>query len=1129
MHEQAFKNIYENHTGVKKLLGDIQTSNKESKNDKYHLSGLKGSSKSMLSYHIGKSTGNPQMIILQDKEAAAYFFNDLEVLAGGKEAVLFFPSSYKRIQTYDAEGNTDQASLILRTEILDKLKKNTNKQIIITYPEAIIEKVASKSNLETNTLPLKTGENINIEFITEVLTEYNFKRVDFVYEPGQYSIRGSIVDIFSYSGEYPYRIDFFGEEIESIRTFDITSQLSIAKFNEIAILPDIQTKLDASNATTLFRFMPQNTVIWCIDLMFTLERIDELHQKLIDSVDAETDKINKNNSLFVFREEIEADLSNLAVIEMSNTPYFSEIKNSYRFNTESQIKFQKNFDLLKSFLEKNTEENYQNIFLSQDKNQIERLHAIYEKEDENGIKLFDGILCILHEGFTDHDLKISVLTDHQIFDRYHKFRLKDSSQSEAKEIMTLKEIHDLHPGDYVVHVDHGIGKFGGLQKIEIEGKFQEAIRLVYKDNDILFVSIHSLHRISKYRGKDGAPPKIHKLGSGIWQRQKLKTKSKVKDIAKELIKLYAKRKAEKGFAFTKDSYLQYELESSFLYEDTPDQYKATNDVKKDMESKVPMDRLICGDVGFGKTEVAIRAAFKAVADSKQVAVLVPTTILALQHYNTFRERLADFPCTTEYISRLKNRQSQKEITKKISEGKVDILIGTHRIISKDIQFKDLGLLIIDEEQKFGVSVKEKLKQLKVNVDTLTLTATPIPRTLQFSLMGARDLSIINTPPPNRYPIFTELHPFHEEIIQDAIEYEIKRHGQVFFIHNRVQNIYEVESLINRLCPGVKTIVAHGQMEGPKLEKTMLSFIQGEYDVLVATTIIESGLDIPNVNTIIINNAHHFGLSDLHQLRGRVGRSNKKAFAYLLSPPPRVLTKEARQRLAAIENFSELGSGFNIAMQDLDIRGAGNLLGGEQSGFIADIGLETYQRILDEALFELKEEEFKDLFEDQKDDDNRNDHAYVQDCQIDTDFELLFPEEYIENIAERIRLYRELDNIQDNEQLVKFKTSLVDRFGEIPRQTHELLNIVELRWIAIRLGIEKIILKKDTMICTFISNQESPFYQSKKWQSVILYMQKHPKKCSLKEKGSKLTLYIRKIKDVQSAISTLENIERIENK
>ena len=1080
--------------------------------EKIHLHGLIGSSKTILIANLFANLSDNFIILLNDREEAAYFFDDLNNL-GFVGQTLFFPSSFKRSVQY---GEPEQENIVQRTEVLNQLSLKENPVIVITYPEAVIETVISVESLEKNTLRVKVGDNISTDFINEFLYEYGFERVDFVYEPGQFSIRGSIVDVFSFSNEDPFRLDFFGDEVESIRTFSIDDQISKETMQSITIVPNIQNGNIDTSRVSLVEFASEKTIWFGNDLTQFFAHVSEIYRQTI-LAKAEEENIRES---IITGQTLKKQLDIATVCEFGFDLAFSSTF-ELKFSNSKQPVFNKNFDLLAANLDEQIKNGYEILILSTQEKQIERLQAIFK--DINAKVKFQPLNFILHEGFIDHDLKICCYTDHQIFERYHRFNLK--SRRAQREAISLKELNKLHPGDYVVHIDHGIGKFAGLVKTEVNGKFQEAMRLVYRDNDSLLVSIHSLHRISKYKGKEGAEPKINKLGTGAWQKMKNRTKSKVKDIARELIALYAQRKAEKGFAFSPDTYLQTELEASFIYEDTPDQEKTTIAVKEDMERVIPMDRLVCGDVGFGKTEVAIRAAFKAVADSKQVAVLVPTTILALQHFKTFSDRLTDFPARIEFVSRLKPAAEIKQTLKELEAGKIDIIIGTHRLVSKDVKFKDLGLLVIDEEQKFGVSVKEKLKRFKVNVDTLTLTATPIPRTLQFSLMGARDLSIIQTPPPNRYPIVTEVHGFNEQLIREAITYETERNGQVFFIHNRVQNIYEVEATVKRIVPGVKTAVGHGQMDGPKLEKVMLGFINGDFDVLIATTIIESGLDIPNANTIIINHAQNFGLSDLHQLRGRVGRSNKKAFCYLLAPPLSTVNAEARRRLKAIEEFSDLGSGFNIAMQDLDIRGAGNMLGAEQSGFIADIGFETYHRILNEAIQELKQEEFKDVFAEEE---QQNSQAFlnikfVNDCQIDTDLELLLPDDYVPGTSERMLLYRELDNMENEEQIELFKRGLIDRFGKMPKETRELIDVVKLRWKAIELSIERIILKNGKMICYFITDPESPFYQTKAFVNIVQFVQNSSYNGKMKEQNQKLTLTFPNIQNIEMAEYILKEI------
>ena len=1086
------------------------------------LKGLVGSSKAFVSAAVFTSVPGLHFHILPDQESAAYFYNDLEQILNDrdveteKKQVLFFPSSFKK--TFDS-GQKDNLGLLSRTEILNRLHSRSRKFIIVTYPEALSEKVVNKKFLEKNTLKLKSGEAVSLEFVLDLLIEYEFERADFVIEPGQFSLRGGLIDVYSFSGDHPYRIEFEGDKVASIRTFDPVNQLSIEKKEEISIIPDIRINRERRiKYDSLFSFLPENTVIWSEDIRYTADILDK----------------NEDANLFLPGPEFLEEIGRFRLIEYGKN-FYSGTSNPIRYIMSPQPSFNKNFDLLFADLQQNDADGLKNILLADNPKQAERLESIlddiqvkkqeYEKDlpvdvtrDALRVTRYDLQTTInfpLHEGFIDKDLKIACYTDHQIFERYHRFHLRDGYVS--KEALTLKELYDLRPGDFVTHIDHGIGRFDGLEKIINDGKEQEAIRLIYKNNDILYVSIHSLHRISKYVGKEGSAPVLNRLGSDSWNKLKNKTKSRVKDIARELIRLYAERRAATGVACSPDTYMQTELEASFIYEDTPDQLKATLDVKKDLEAEFPMDRLICGDVGFGKTEIAIRAAFKMVAESRQVAILVPTTILALQHYKTFSERLHDFPCKVDFISRFKSAREQSQILEELKNGKIDILIGTHRLLSKDIKFKDLGLLIIDEEQKFGVSSKEKIKHFKINVDTLTLTATPIPRTLQFSLMGARDLSIINTPPPNRYPVQTEIHPFREEVIREAIQYEISRGGQVFVVNTRIQNITEVAGMIQRMVPKAKIAIAHGQMDGKKLEKVMVDFIEGDYDVLVATTIIESGLDISNVNTIIINDAHQYGLSDLHQLRGRVGRSNKKAFCYLLSPPMSSLTEEARKRLRAIEEFSDLGSGFNIAMRDLDIRGAGNILGAEQSGFISEIGFDMYQKILDEALLELKEQDFKEVFREELSKD------FVKECQIETDLEILIPDDYITNITERLSLYKELDSLGSEYELLQFQGKLEDRFGHVPEQTLALLDTIRLRWLAKKIGFEKLILRNNRLACYFISNEDSPYFQSPQFTAILEYIKTNPTNCRMKEDKNRLMLIFRETGKVKYALETLEQI------
>jgi len=1083
------------------------------------LKGLHASVKAVLSSVLINEIGKPHVFILSNKDNAAYFQNDLKRLLPDDE-ILFFPSSYKRSVLKKEVIKPDEGSVIMRTEVLNKTSAN-KPFFVVTYGDALLEKVPDKKHLKKNTLDLKKGEEVPVDFIIEILREYGFEKTDFVYEPGQFALRGSILDVFSYADDLPYRIDFFDNEIESIRTFDTVTQLSEKKLDKISVVPDIHNRTGKENKISFFDFIDDNTCIWSDD--FTL---------FFDKINHTAEEIDNSGDLISYKDTLNR-FTAFKTLEFAGKSFFKNAE-IFSFDTEEHINLNKDFKQFAAQLIKYKKQGYENYIISDNKAQIERLkdilssQEITESVNDNytGISVKDSFVFaegILSGGFIDNDLKINCYTEHQIYGRDHKYVLRGATYYKNKETLTLKELNSLQPGDFVVHSDHGIGRFGGLQTVNAEGKLQEVVRLVYKDNDILLVNIHNLHKISKYKGKEGKQPKVYKLGSAAWQNMKKKTKSRVKDIARELIALYAKRKQEKGFAFSPDTYLQYALESSFMFEDTPDQRKAAEAVKKDMESDVPMDRLVCGDVGFGKTEVAIRAAFKAVADNKQVAVLVPTTVLALQHFKTFSERLKNFPCTVDFLSRLKSPSEQKETLRKTASGETDIIIGTHRLVSKDVKFKDLGLMIIDEEQKFGVAVKEKLKALKVNVDTLTLTATPIPRTLQFSLMGARDLSIINTAPENRYPIHTELHRFDKKIIKDAVDYEYRRNGQVFFIHNRIDTIYETESLINRLLPYVKTAVVHGRMKPADVEKIMTGFVNGDYDVLIATTIIESGLDIPNANTIIINGAHNFGLSDLHQLRGRVGRSDKKAFCYLLAPPLSSLTEEARQRLRAVETFSELGSGFNIAMQDLDIRGAGNLLGGEQSGFIADIGFENYHKILDEAVRELREEEFKELFDKNKNGEvstDDSDFIFVSDCHIDTDLEIRFPESYIENTEERLRLYKRLDAAEDETVLRALEDELKDRFGDLPEPVRELTDAVRLRRKAKSLGIEKILLRNGKMHCYLVSDKKSPYYLSDVFGDILEFIKKYPDKVSLKEKNEKAVMSFDNVKSIKDATALL---------
>ena len=1127
-------------------------------------SNLAASSKAFVVEETFRQMGGQHLIVCADKEDAAYFYNDLESLLGergmdySKKQVLFYPTSYKR--PYEPE-KPDNTYILSRTEVLQRVSTSERKTLIVSYPEALSEKVFTRKLLAKNTFKLKVGEKVNLDFLTDLLYDYEFENVDFVVEPGQFAIRGGLVDVFSFANDYPYRIEFFGDEVDSIRSFNIADQLSIEKLKQIVLLPNMQERAFIEEREAILQYLPESTTVWLTDTAFFATQVDKEYDRAVEAFEKmqeqdEEVKALKPGLLFSKSDEllsnltkhptVEFGVSSKLITEPSASSEGRDILNrgsrpvaapqqatteqqavrlpqcdsptTVNFKTKPQPIFSKNFNLLIDDINEHKAEGYRVIVFSESSKQLSRIQAILNDINHNdeSHRDFETETIAIHGGFIDDDLKVCCYTDHQIFERYHRFHLRDNFST--KQAITLKDLYELKPGDYVTHIDHGIGRFDGLETIENNGKPQEAIRLIYNNGDLLYVSIHSLHRIAKYSSKDGTEPKLSTLGSGAWNRLKSKTKSKVKDIARELIKLYAERKRTPGFQYSPDNYLQNELEASFIYEDTPDQLKATNDVKRDMESDHPMDRLVCGDVGFGKTEVAMRAAFKACCDSKQVAVLVPTTVLALQHYHTFSDRFNGFPVTIEYLNRFKTTKQQAEILKRLEKGEIDIIIGTHRLTGKDVKFKDLGLLIIDEEQKFGVAVKEKLKAMKANVDTLTLTATPIPRTLQFSMMGARDLSVITTPPPNRYPVQTELRGFDGELIRDAIQFEIARNGQVFFIHNRIQNIMDVHDFILKYVPGVRIAVAHGQMEGEKLEKIMLGFINGDYDVLLCTTIVESGLDIPNANTIIVNDAHRYGLSDLHQLRGRVGRSNKKAFCYLLTPPLNTLTQEAQKRLRALEEFSDLGEGINIAMRDLDIRGAGNLLGAEQSGFINDIGFETYHKILDEAILELKETEFKDIF------DKEEDKTYVADCTIETDMEVRFPSDYINSTQERVSLYSELDHTKTEEALMKFTDHLIDRFGPIPKQVNDLLNTVRLRWVAKDLGFEKIVLRHHNMTAYFVSNQASKYYETGVYQNVMQYIITHPKRTAVKEVNDKLQLVVKEVSTVTQALELLREMD-----
>lgn len=1103
---------------VNKLLNDTSVK---------HLfcGGLCASAASFFSSSLIRKYDVPFVFILGDLEEAGYFYHDLTQILG-TERVLFFPSSFRRAIKY---GQKDAANEILRTEALSRLEKGDTSVCIVTYPDALSEKVVSRNNLKEKSLKLHTGERVDTSFITDVLHSYGFEYVDYVYEPGQYAVRGSIIDVFSFSSEFPYRIDFFGDEVESIRTFEVESQLSIEKKKNIVIVPDLG--LGDGSDTSFLDFIPQNTVLAVKDFLWLRERMQVIYEEAVapQALIAQEEgsaPMRLENKLIDGSEFVTRALD-FRRLEFGSKPTGTPDA-SLQFAVTPQPVFHKNFDLVAASFREYQEKGYTLYICSDSNKQTERIRSIFE--DRGDHISFVPVERTLHEGFADNQLRICVFTDHQLFDRYHKYNLKSDKARSGKVALSLKELNQFTPGDYVVHTDHGVGRFAGLVRIPNGDTTQEVIKIVYQNEDVVFVSIHSLHKVSKYKGKEGEPPRLNKLGTGAWEKLKERTKSKIKDIARDLIKLYSQRREEKGFAFSPDSFLQRELEASFIYEDTPDQSKATADVKQDMERDVPMDRLVCGDVGFGKTEVAIRAAFKAVTDNKQVAVLVPTTVLAYQHYQTFKERLKDLPCKVDYLSRARTATQTRSVIKGLKEGTVNILIGTHRILGKDVLFKDLGLLVIDEEQKFGVSVKEKLRQLKVNVDTLTMTATPIPRTLQFSLLGARDLSVISTPPPNRYPIQTELHTFNEEVITDAINFEMSRNGQVFLVNNRISNLPELKAMIQRRIPDCRIVIGHGQMEPAQLEQVILDFVNYDYDVLIATTIIESGIDIPNANTIIINQAHNFGLSDLHQMRGRVGRSNKKAFCYLLAPPLPSLTPEARRRLQAIENFSDLGSGIHIAMQDLDIRGAGNMLGAEQSGFIADLGYETYQKILTEAVRELKTDEFAELYADEVMSDGKiSGEQFVDECMVESDLELLLPANYVTGSSERMLLYRELDSLNLDKEVVAFRGRLEDRFGPIPPETEELLRIVPLKRLAARLGAEKVFLKAGRMTLFFVSNPDSPFFQSTAFGKVIAYMMAYTRRCELREPNGKRSMVIKSVENVETAVSVLQEMIAMEEK
>lgn len=1107
----------------------------ESRGTVIGLDSLVGSSYALVAAGAVRDRGGIHVFVMEDRDGAGYLYNDLTPFLD-PDRLLFFPTAYKRSIQFHQE---DPSGMVQRTTALNAIRTFTEGYLVLcTYPEALVECVVGMKRLRESILTVRVGDTLSTETIEKTLIDNDFSRVDFVYEPGQYSIRGGIVDIFSYSDNKPYRIDLFGDEVDSIRHFDLTSQLSIDRLQEVEVVPNLKDTVSGGERVSFPAFAGTATY-WLADPEHTLKRFQEIRTKLL----GELEDPKQIDTLVTGRKAFLADTEGQTMVLLRDNLKERAADHTVAFHTSPQPQFNKKFELLADDIRIHRSEGYQTCLLTENKAQIERLRNIFNSIGKRDVP-FEAVNVTLHSGFIDHVSRNCCYTDHQLFDRYHRYQIR--GEIDRSESLTIQELNELKVGDYVVHIDHGVGRFGGLTRTVENGKVHEAIKLIYRDNDVLLVNVHALHRISKYKDKDSEPPKIYKLGSGAWQRMKQNTKKAVKDIARELIALYARRKASEGFAFSPDSYLQYELEASFIYEDTPDQQSATQAVKADMEARTPMDRLVCGDVGFGKTEVAIRAAFKAVNDSKQVAVLVPTTILALQHYRTFCDRLKEFPVRIEHLSRAKSTAEANQILKEVADGKIDILIGTHKILGKSVKFKDLGLLIIDEEQKFGVAAKEKLRQLKANIDTLTMTATPIPRTLQFSLMGSRDLSVISTPPPNRQPIATECHPFDEDLIREAIDFELQRNGQVYFVHNKVDTIENMRRLIEHLCPKARVAVGHGQMPAQQLEKLMMDFIYGEFDVLVATTIVESGVDVPNANTIIINNAQNFGLSDLHQLRGRVGRSNRKAFCYLFTPPAETLSDDARRRLRAIEEFSDLGAGFNIAMQDLDIRGAGNLLGGEQSGFIADIGFETYQKILTEAMAELREEELAKAGattvpaqsgEKGETPSERKPVAfpgmasqqegitYISDCQIETDREAVIPDSYVSSGGEKLRLYRELDSITDEKRLARFESELVDRFGDIPTATHELFDIVRLRWICVRLGFEKAIVKNGIMILQFVHNQNSAYYKSDLFGRILRVASRPGSKFIFRQNNNKLSVVVRNIKDIAAATATLQELER----
>ena len=1102
---------------LRKMVGD-------SRNRVMVVDGLAGSAAAMLFTALPKGKA-PYLIIANDLDEAGYIYNDLCQLTSEAQ-VLIFPSGYKRDIKY---GQVDAPQEILRTEVLNRWHSDKGLRWVVTYPEALAEKVASRESIDRDTVTLEVGRELDLTQVAIKLRELGFDEVDYVYEPGQFSVRGSILDVFSYSNEYPYRIDFFGDDIDSIRTFNVETQLSQERLSSVSIINNTSSQA-VGNGVSLLDYVGSDVLLVVRDFDWLRQRIDAIGNETMSQSALQAQECDSGAMLKVVDVAMfQVSLHNMRRLEF----YYGESRAAgdakLSLHCSPQGIYHKNFDLISQSFTDFLERGYTLYILSDSEKQIQRLHVIFEDRHDN--IMFTPVSKTLHEGYVDDDLKMCVFTDHQIFDRFHKYNLKSERARSGKLALSLKELNQIETGDFIVHEDHGIGRFEGLFRTSINGTMQEMIKLSYLNGDVIFVSIHALHKLSKYRGKEGVPPKLSKLGTGKWERIKSRTKGRLKDIARDLIKLYAQRREEKGFAFSSDGYLQQELEASFIYEDTPDQLRASQAVKADMERDKPMDRLVCGDVGFGKTEVAIRAAFKAAVDGKQTAVLVPTTVLAFQHYNTFKDRLKDFPVRVDYLSRARKPKDVKQIIADLAEGKIDIIIGTHKLIGKTVKFKDLGLLVVDEEQKFGVAVKDKLKQLKVNVDTLTMSVTPIPRTLQFSLMGARDLSTINTPPANRYPILTSINALEDDVVREAINFELSRNGQVFFVNNRIEPLFNLNAMINRLVPDARVVVAHGQMPPEQLEQRIIDFTNHDYDVLLATTIIESGVDMPNVNTIIINNAQNYGLSDLHQLRGRVGRSNRKAFCYLLVPPGVPLTAVARRRLQAIESFSDLGAGIHIAMQDLDIRGAGNLLGAEQSGFIADLGFETYQKILKEAVLELKTEEFADTFMEQAQEeaalDGDGEVEFAADCVIDTDLTLMFPADYVPQENERISLYRELDNMESQRDVDDFEERLRDRFGEIPDMGKELIRIVPLRRTARRLGIEKIALMKGQMYAYFVGDENKAYYQSRAFGRMLNYLQRNPLRCKLREKNGRRSMIIANITTVLQALDTLRTISALE--